>query len=271
MTIEVNSLGTTQRLSEVYTPRRVAETTANETDANTWTKLATFTILARYAASDVRLRLMHSSGGVSYPSYVDFNVRVKQQNAFGSDPFIDMEVFEMSGYLDQNQIRLKIVQNTPYTIVELWGNINAYYSSMYLWELGRITVDSVSTVEYHSFNGLTTAPAYNLLGRFAGTPWTTATLSNGWTGSCRYRRLVNGLIELNFNIIAGTTTDNTILFTLPVGYRPGDTYRLHVAAGDSTVSLSACRYTLSTDGSARLYSWAGGTAMADSIVFLAEN
>lgn len=55
------------------------------------------------------------------------------------------------------------------------------------------------------------------------TPWINATLQNGWsaasTGRAVYRKVL-GVVNLHLNLVPGTVADGTVLFTLPVGYRP---------------------------------------------------
>lgn len=53
--------------------------------------------------------------------------------------------------------------------------------------------------------------------------WHTATLSNGWTGTLRYRQVAapgNGVWVFAGSLTPGTKTDGTSVFTLPAGYRP---------------------------------------------------
>lgn len=50
--------------------------------------------------------------------------------------------------------------------------------------------------------------------------WILATLQNGWTGNLYYRRNEFGTVEFRGTIGDGTTSIGTVLFTLPVGYRP---------------------------------------------------
>jgi len=55
------------------------------------------------------------------------------------------------------------------------------------------------------------------------TPWIPATLQNGWSVVAGYRavyRIVLGHIECQFYISGGTTANGTLLWTMPVGYRP---------------------------------------------------
>ncbi|WP_145531902.1 hypothetical protein [Yersinia kristensenii] len=60
-------------------------------------------------------------------------------------------------------------------------------------------------------------------GTAQATPWINLTLQNGWvvnTGSRAVFRKVLGLVFVEASITGGTTTNQTIIFTLPPGYRP---------------------------------------------------
>lgn len=50
--------------------------------------------------------------------------------------------------------------------------------------------------------------------------WITATLQNGWTGNLQYAKSDLGYVTVQGIITAGTTTVNTIVASLPFGYRP---------------------------------------------------
>lgn len=50
--------------------------------------------------------------------------------------------------------------------------------------------------------------------------WITATLQNGWTGTLQYRKNQIGQLEIKGSLTAGTVILNTVIATLPYGYRP---------------------------------------------------
>jgi hypothetical protein len=62
------------------------------------------------------------------------------------------------------------------------------------------------------------------------TGWVAMSLSNGWVTfggafqTPRYRRL-NGVVYVQGFIKSGTTADNTLIYTLPAGFRPAATVR----------------------------------------------
>lgn len=74
------------------------------------------------------------------------------------------------------------------------------------------------------------------------TGWATPTLQNGWSSigsgyvAARYRRL-NGIVYVQGTISGGTTTDGTVLFNLPAGFRPSASAQYPVAAGSSSGTM----------------------------------
>lgn len=78
----------------------------------------------------------------------------------------------------------------------------------------------------------------------AATTWTALTYSNSWTtfpnsayGTPGYRRTADGMVIGRGLIAPGTLTDNTVIATLPAGFRPAaDRYFLNVGAS-ATVGL----------------------------------
>lgn len=96
--------------------------------------------------------------------------------------------------------------------------------------------------------------------------WATLTLENGWTpaGPCVYR---NGLdsVQVAFLIGGGTITDGTVLFTLPVGFRPAIVCTNIIWA--NAAYTSPPRVLMSTDGTVAIYNVpAGAVALAATLV-----
>ncbi|MDH5394400.1 MAG: hypothetical protein OEY11_14545 [Gammaproteobacteria bacterium] len=95
---------------------------------------------------------------------------------------------------------------------------------------------------------------------------TIPTMQNGWTilsGSINgYERYSSGLVNLNFYITAGITTDGTLLFTMPAGYRPSSDITLKLHASGGAVGASA-RLSISASGAVVFY----GLGSATNIIF----
>ncbi|MGP2409805.1 hypothetical protein V2A84_09325 [Yersinia sp. 2553 StPb PI] len=76
----------------------------------------------------------------------------------------------------------------------------------------------------------------------ANTAWINATLQNGWSaasgGRAVYRKVL-GIVFIHLNLVPGTATDGTVLFTLPDGYRPAFATSLLSFAASSSAPLPA--------------------------------
>lgn len=73
---------------------------------------------------------------------------------------------------------------------------------------------------------------------FVNEPWKNFTLQNGWTDlinapSLAYYKDVSGVVHVRGFIQGGTTTSQSLIATLPVGYRPSVNYNFVVNSNDS--------------------------------------
>lgn len=103
-------------------------------------------------------------------------------------------------------------------------------------------------------------------------------LANGWRpysplsgGSFRtpgYRRDNNGYVHLTGLMAAGTTGSNTLVGTLPAGFRPGNPLLFLV---ESNVTTYAARMDVYPSGELRLWGGNNEHVSLDTITFLAEN
>lgn len=66
--------------------------------------------------------------------------------------------------------------------------------------------------------------------------WITGTLKNGWQGTIQYRKNEIGQLELRGAPFGGTGAQNTVIFTLPINYRPNGF--INVGAGSNGTALS---------------------------------
>ncbi len=86
--------------------------------------------------------------------------------------------------------------------------------------------------------------------------WNTPTLLNGWSASAYshgYSKWNSGVVEINVKAVGGTTTDGTVLFTLPQYYRPSGT----VYATALTSNSNAAHARILTGGDVVLYGVTG--------------
>ena len=114
---------------------------------------------------------------------------------------------------------------------------------------------------------LTATPALgvsNMTGQFPNFSWITLpTLQNGWSdvgstyGAAVYGKDAVGVVHVRGLITGGTSTDGTLLFTLPPGYRSPFTIGLPVV--NATASETFAGVALASDGTVKL-SGASGAA-----------
>lgn len=84
-------------------------------------------------------------------------------------------------------------------------------------------------------------------------PWITPTLMNGWnayaiTTPVKYMKNTIGIVEIRGSVKTGTT--GTIIFNLPIGYRPSQIIEFVVATNSGT---SVCTLVIGTDGNVVAY------------------
>lgn len=93
--------------------------------------------------------------------------------------------------------------------------------------------------------------------------WTNASLQNGWGNvagfnAVGYYMRPDGFVALRGVSSAGTTADNTLMFTLPVGYRPGTQILVPIGMYNGA-GYQVSFLLIETDGEVRIYG-AGGAS-----------
>lgn len=90
------------------------------------------------------------------------------------------------------------------------------------------------------------------------TSWQTMALVNGYTAGAtvpKYRLEPDGVVRMRGIISMGTATDGTVAATLPVGFRPSDTFRVGVMCNPTATATG--RVVIGTDGKITLSKNAG--------------
>lgn len=89
--------------------------------------------------------------------------------------------------------------------------------------------------------------------------WAALTLENGWkaAGPCIYRKGLDS-IQIGFIIGSGTTTDGTVIFTLPVGFRPAAAFT-NIIWANAPYSAPP-RVIVMPDGTCTIYTIPSGAA-----------
>lgn len=118
----------------------------------------------------------------------------------------------------------------------------------------------------------TAATARTALG-VSFTSWVNLTLSNSWTTisgrRSTYRSFLD-LIQVEVNITGGTSTDATVVSTLPVGFRPAFPVVIPVASGSNTTISSTVpvpRVLIGTDGTIACYNCTNAPGISFTAVF----
>lgn len=94
--------------------------------------------------------------------------------------------------------------------------------------------------------------------RNGGNTWAAPTLENSWVDAggawqtARYRKDMWNLVRCEGSVKDGTSNDATVVFTLPVGYRPSAAHQF-VAVCDNGGTLDVCYLTVSTNGEVAIY------------------
>lgn len=91
-----------------------------------------------------------------------------------------------------------------------------------------------------------------------GQAWTNFTLQNSWTVAASSRaayRKVLGQVQVEIQITGGTATDNTVVATLPVGFRPASKFVVPVLAAPNAtpaIGTPGPRMLFNTDGTIQI-------------------
>ena len=97
--------------------------------AGQYTKIATITITSQYQNYDGNVSIIFQGSGETFIRSADLNIRVKQQAAFGSNPYVDLRVTN-SKSIPGSWFAYKIVSNVGPTVVDIYAVPNASYTNL---------------------------------------------------------------------------------------------------------------------------------------------
>jgi len=117
----------------------------------------------------------------------------------------------------------------------------------------------------------TSGAAASITSDWAGSGQLTSTsFSNGWAGTAYYEKHVSGLVLLTFAISTpGTTTNGTLVFTVPAGYRPGFTNRTVILSVNGTDGADGY-FNINADGTVTVHDYNAGNPTSAAIAYLAR-
>lgn len=196
-----------------YGVTQLAKTTSNTaTYIGQYTKFLTVTLSGQYQDYTAEVTAMSAGNGTSYNQNSRLNIRIKQQMAFGSDPFIEVFQTQLTP-VDKQRYFYSIVQNTPTTIVdfyvmnvESWNQINFFVqndllnggSAAYLSAQAYTTTLPANAVEFSKSRLLT--ESYHPL---ADALTTARTLT--WTGDATGAMTFNGSANVSSELTLAAT------------------------------------------------------------------
>ena len=96
--------------------------------AGEWTQLGSCTITAQYSECLTTINIVGGYDGNNvHNTQATVSVRVKQQAAFGSPPIVNITLNNTAEVITKNDIAAVVTQDTPTTIVQLYGRITNSY------------------------------------------------------------------------------------------------------------------------------------------------
>jgi hypothetical protein len=110
-----------------------------------------------------------------------------------------------------------------------------------------------------AFDNLLAAEYNNLIALLTPLAWQPITLTGSWTNRpgytvASYRKLFSGSnLQIVLNLSAGTLTNGTTIFTLPVGYRPISIVQMSIITRISAAPQQMGAIEIDTAGAAKIY------------------
>lgn len=177
--------------------------------------------------------------------------------------------------LAYNDIFLDTATAANGTDVKLW--IQSIIAAKYDVQVLAEAFDTGISATYHdavAWQSATPTGAVDITSDWAGSGQLSSTsLQNGWAGTVYYEKSDDGHVYLFIYLTAaGTTTDGTVLFTLPARYRPTITYQPMVLSGPGATGGVLGRVVVDVNGNLLLSSYvAGGSLWRAAISYRARN
>lgn len=249
---------------------RARSLSTSSTYQGQWFRFAQIRLFDQYANISAQFAGQNEGHGSMNGRYWRLRVRVKQQQAMGSAPYIVCALDDSSSkVVNPRDFGYTVTANDANeTKVDFYHHINTGYCSAYI-DVEKM--DGASNDHYLKlFDGepyTTTAPS--VLANWGGYDWNTVSFQNGWTQysgtdfqDVGYKRDIGGVVRLRGLITPGTWSST--MFALPSGLRPKKNLIFPAACADGFAEVRV-------NSSGNVVGSGSGTWLSlDSIQFEAE-
>lgn len=128
-------------------------------NANKWTKLGTCTLVAQFSQCLTKLEIMGGSdGSAGNNGQATVTARIKQQNALGGVPYVNITLNDTAEVITKSDIvAVTTVNNGTTTTVELYGRITNTFENWYYTPVMNTGGFGESTWDWSPFSGFIAA------------------------------------------------------------------------------------------------------------------
>ncbi|NIK67945.1 hypothetical protein [Paenibacillus sp. BK720] len=129
---------------------------------NQWTKIATVTVTSQYSDYASKASIIGLGAGAAITAHCDLFFRVKQQNALGSDPFVELIVSDSShanGFTGDSFAGIVSTMNATTTVVDLYIRNPLTYNGFFISPYQEQTSGGTTCTWLENQSYITTLPA----------------------------------------------------------------------------------------------------------------
>jgi len=149
------------------------------------------------------------------------------------------------------------------------GPTNTLYVDV---NFGRVGINTVPASNFHVQGNVQISG-----GEILQDSWSAATFQNGWANAggirtdASYMKDRQGFIHLKGEVSGGTITDGTVIFQLPFGYRPNETFENPIVYDDGTGSRVIGSLQIDSVGDCRIYTVSSNTRLSLGMIIFRQN
>lgn len=195
LTVGGNLIVTGTTATKAVNASGYATTSTGASDAGKWTKLGTCTITVQYQDCGTALVITNNQDGSSTTQHATLYWRVKQQNALGGVPGIELEATDLRTLVKDQFKTVTTTNDGSSTVVELWGRIDASYQ---VWKMTPIANSGIVSISWHENQGFSVSLP-------AGTQ-TSAVHSDTWLNTLSVQPSVNTTTAMRVRDASGNTS-----------------------------------------------------------------